>query len=66
MINYNRGFQVNQLYIFIIRAILGGVFAVIAVRMFKPHAGLGFTVLLAIILVGLAYLKEYYGKRKSN
>jgi len=57
---------VNQLYIFIIRAILGGVFAVIAVRIFRPQAGLGFTVMLGIILVGLAYLKEFYRKRKNN
>ena len=56
----------NQLYIFIIRAILGGVFAVIAVRIFRPQAGLGFTVMLGIILVGLAYLKEFYRKRKNN
>ena len=66
MINYNREFQVNQFYIFIIRAILGGVFAVIAVRIFKPNAGVEFTVLLGVILVGLAYLKEYYRKRKGN
>ena len=56
----------NQLYIFIIRAILGAVFAVIAVRIFKPQAGVGFIVLLAVILVGLAYLKEYYRKRNDR
>ena len=55
----------NQLYVFIIRAILGGVFAVIAMRIFRPNAGLGVTILLGVVLVGLAYLKEYYGKRKK-
>ncbi|MGB5986808.1 MAG: hypothetical protein WBG37_16010 [Desulfobacterales bacterium] len=56
----------NRIYIFILRAILGGVFAVIAVRVFRPQAGVGFTVLLGAILVALAYLREYYRKRSHT
>lgn len=55
----------NALAIFIIRTIFGGVFAVIITRMFRPSAEPVYVVGLGVILVGLAYGLEYYGKRKA-
>jgi hypothetical protein len=56
----------NSLHIFIIRAILGGVFAVLLSRMFYPGANLIYVIGLAVILVGLAYLAEYFRLRRTR
>ncbi len=55
----------NHLQIFILRAVLGGVMAFILCRVFRPGAGISAVIGLAIILVGLSYLFEYFRKRKS-
>jgi uncharacterized membrane protein HdeD (DUF308 family) len=57
---------VHTYRIFIIRAILGIVFAVILWRLFYPQAPFIFIVGLCLILVGLAYLVEYLRQRKKN
>ncbi len=54
----------TQFHIFIIRAVLGAVFAVILSRMFYPEANPAYVAGLAIILVGLAYFAEYLRNRK--
>ena len=54
----------TQFHVFIIRAILGAVFAVILSRMFYPEANLVYVAGLGIILVGLAYFAEYLRNRK--
>jgi uncharacterized membrane protein HdeD (DUF308 family) len=51
---------------FVIRAILGLVFAVIATRMFYGQTSIPKIVGLAIILVGLAYFAEYLRHRKKR
>jgi hypothetical protein len=51
---------------FIIRAILGAVFAVILSRMFYPDANIIYVAGLGIILVGLAYFAEYLRHRKKK
>ena len=51
---------------FVIRAILGIVFAVIATRMFYGQISLPKIVGLATILVGLAYFAEYLRHRKKR
>ena len=51
---------------FVIRAILGLGFAVIATRMFYGRVDIGTIVGLAIILVGLAYFAEYLRHRKKR
>ena len=56
----------NSFQIFIFRAILGAVFAVVIARMFYPNANLFYVAGLAIILVGLAYFAEYLRKRRSK
>ncbi len=52
--------------VFIIRAVLGVVFAFILWRLFYPQAPLVFVVGLCLVLVGLAYLVEYLRVRKKN
>lgn len=52
--------------IFIIRAILGVVFAVIIARTFYPQLEVIKVVGLGIILVGLAYFAEYLRTRKRR
>ncbi|MFO7963306.1 MAG: hypothetical protein R6U50_05235 [Desulfobacterales bacterium] len=51
---------------FILRAILGAVFAVILIRIFYPQAHVMYTAGLTVILVGLAYLAESFRKRRGN
>lgn len=56
----------TQFHIFIIRAILGAVFAVILSRMFYPDANPVYVAGLGVILVGLAYFAEYLRNRKKQ
>ena len=56
MVNFN---------IFVIRAILGVVFAVILMRIFHPEFHMVYVGGFAIVLVGLAYLLEYWRNRKA-
>ena len=56
----------TQFHVFIIRAILGAVFAVVLSRMFYPEAPIPYVVGLGIILVGLAYFAEYLRNRKKQ
>lgn len=53
-------------YIFVIRAILGGLFAVLTTRFFFPRAPIIGIIALAIFLVGMAYVTEYFRKRKKS
>jgi len=57
---------VGQFNIFIIRAILGAVFAVVLSRFFYPDAKVAYVIGIGIILVGLAYLAEYLRNRKNK
>jgi uncharacterized membrane protein HdeD (DUF308 family) len=56
----------NQFQIFIIRAVIGAVFAVVLTRMFYGRVHIAYVVGLAIIMVGLAYFAEYLRKRKTR
>ena len=58
--------KVNQLSIFVIRAVVGLAFAAIITRMFHGRINPGYVVGLAAILVGLAYFAEYLRKRKKK
>jgi uncharacterized membrane protein HdeD (DUF308 family) len=57
---------VSGFYVFVMRAILGVVFAVVLSRTFYPGTDLAYVAGLAIILVGLAYFAEYLRKRKNR
>ena len=52
--------------IFAIRAILGIVFAILVMRIFHPDAGMVTVMIVAVILVGLAYILESFRKRKRE
>lgn len=56
----------NQLTIFIIRAVVGLAFAAIVTRMFYGRINPIYVVGFAVILVGLAYFAEYLRKRKKS
>ena len=56
----------NQLSIFLIRAIVGLAFAAIITRLFHGRIDPVYVVGLAIIMVGLAYLAEYFRKRRTK
>ena len=56
----------NQLQIFVIRAVIGAVFAVVLTRMFYGRVHLVYVAGLAIIMVGLAYFAEYLRHRNSR
>lgn len=56
----------NRLYVFIIRAVFGAVFAVLATRVFYPRASFEHILGLGFFLVGMAYLTEYFRNRKQD
>jgi hypothetical protein len=57
---------VTKFHIFVIRAVLGVVFAVFMTRFFYGKVNIIYVVGLAIFLVGMAYVLEYFRKRKSS
>ena len=62
----SRDIKLNAFQIFILRALLGGIFAVIISRFFYPQANLIYVAGLGVILVGLAYFAEYLRMRRTN
>lgn len=52
--------------IFVMRAVLGAVFAVILMRVFHPEFHIVYVAGFAIVLVALAYLLEYWRRRKME
>ena len=56
--------SMNDLIIFLLRAILGGAISVVIVRTFRPDGGPLFVVGLAILLVGTAYLLDHFQKKQ--
>lgn len=56
----------SALIIFVIRAILGVMFAVLLTRFFYPKATMLGTAGFAIGLVGLAYITERFRKRRKG
>ena len=61
-----KGVVLGEFGIFFLRAVLGGVFAVILSRFFYPDAQVIYVMGLGIILVGLAYFADYLRNRKSR
>ncbi len=56
----------NQFQLFVIRAILGAAIAMLLTRFFFGRTDLLYIAGLAVILVGLAYVSEYFKNRKSR
>ena len=57
---------VGDFNIFIIRAILGVVFAVVLTRLFYPETSIVYVIALAVFLIGMAYFFEYLRKNKTK
>ena len=57
---------VSQFNIFIIRAVFGAVFAVVLTRMFYGKVAIVYVVGLAVFLVGMAYVMEYFRKKRKG
>ena len=55
-----------QFNIFIIRAVIGAVVAVVLTRMFYGKVEIVYVAGLAVFLVGMAYLMEYFRKKRSD
>lgn len=56
----------TRFYIFLIRVIMGALFAVLLSRFFFPKASIGWVIALGIFLVGVAYLSESFRKRNRE
>ncbi|MDM8549498.1 hypothetical protein QUF72_05445 [Desulfobacterales bacterium HSG2] len=56
----------SRFNIFVIRAILGAVFAVFLTRFFFPDVNLIYVAGLGVFMVGMAYVLEYWRNRKSD
>jgi len=58
--------RVHPLILFFIRAVLGVAIAILITRMFRGSVSVPYVFGLAIIMVGLAYVFEYFRKRKNR
>jgi len=56
----------NRFNIFIMRAILAAFFAVILTRFFYGRVELLYVAGLAIFLMGMSYVTEYYRRKKHK
>lgn len=56
----------NTLLIFVIRLILGLVFGILLVRVFRPEWGLFYGVITGLILVALVYAMRYFKTSKAG
>ena len=56
----------SALTVFVIRAILAAIFAVLLTKFFYPRATIVGTAGFAIGLVGLAYITEHFRKGKKG
>ncbi len=61
-----RGNLLTPFYIFLIRVAMGILFAILATRLFYPQAGVVKVIVVAAVLVGMAYIFEGYRKRKKE
>jgi hypothetical protein len=57
---------VAQFNIFIIRAVIGAVFAVVLTRMFYGKVEIVYVTGLAVFLVSMAYIMEYFRKKRRD
>ncbi|MFH2065644.1 MAG: hypothetical protein ABIK15_10635 [Pseudomonadota bacterium] len=56
----------DRFHIFVIRAIMGIVFAVVLSRFFYPDTQIIYVISLGVFLVGMAYFFEYLRTNKKN
>lgn len=56
----------TQFNIFIMRAVIGAVVAVVLTRMFYGKVEIVYVAGLAVFLVGMAYVMEYFRKKRQD
>ncbi|MCM2285363.1 MAG: hypothetical protein NDI81_11320 [Desulfobacula sp.] len=56
----------NSLLIFIVRLILGLVFGILLIRLFRPEWGIFHGVGAGLVLVALAYAMVFFRKKKQE
>ncbi len=56
----------KKIYIFIMRAIIGGAFGVVLIRAFYPDKNIFYAAGLGIFMVMLAYLLEYLRMNRNK
>lgn len=56
----------SSFFIFIIRAVMGVLFAILATRLFYPKSGVITIMFVAVVLVGMAYIFESFRKWKKE
>ncbi len=56
----------NSFLIFIVRLILGLVFGILLIRMFRPEWGLFHGIGTGLVLVALAYVMVFFKKKKQE
>ncbi len=61
-----KSYSMNKFHIFIIRCILGALFAVLLMRFFFPRASLPYSLGLGIFMVGFVYVTEFFRNKKSR
>ena len=59
-----RKFYMNALLIFVVRLILGLVFGIFLIRVFRPEWGIYHGVIAGLVLVALAYGMALFRKKK--
>jgi len=52
--------------ILVMRVVLGTVFAVVIIRFFHGRINIFYVAVLAVFLVGMSYVTEYFRNRKKN
>jgi hypothetical protein len=60
------GNRLDRFHVFVVRAILGIVFAVVLSRFFYPDTRIIYVIALGIFLVGMAYFFEYLRENKKH
>ena len=56
----------NSLLIFVVRLMLGLVFGILLIRVFRPEWGLFYGVVTGLILVALAYALRYFKSSRAG
>ena len=56
----------NAFLIFVVRLILGLVFGIFIIRLFRPEWGIYHGIATGLILVALAYVMAFFKKKKTN
>jgi peptidoglycan biosynthesis protein MviN/MurJ (putative lipid II flippase) len=65
-LSVRQGYSMTPFQIFIIRVIVGAGMAVLLVRIFYGKVQIVYAIGLAVFMVGMAYVMEYFRKKREN